>query len=630
MIYSHNGLSSDLCFAQSESKGPPPNEIVVKNQKKTQSLQNESNIRRAVHNKNMELLDARDDDIKEYLFCVNRLNEIEDKLAYAAEMSHDFEEPTKVEKNQLKIGIKLTPLQRGKTRLEANQKDLEGRRKLAIEKLTAFINAPLPRDKDEALIRLCASSVKLPQVINDELKRIQRERALIFKCAQQGLCTDEKKEASLAWLTTQQEYLRRKQIGDAALIAIRSSSYDSKNPNLLKSANKLNTLKEKKAELARVINASVELKKFQSSFPTVKENLIHPENLLQSTALNCGELELATESWIAENHPDVPVSRLTFVGFHICSVIGTFKPEYYNLPMSQWKGCHIVDSWLNISCPAEDFESEFLSKMQKWDKDGKLILQDPHWLRPTSDQWMGMLTETKQVFSRGLKDNKPYHNYIVPPPIIPEQRKLLRNLDDVAKARLEIDVRKLNTQFQNKMNKAKEDKASDMELARMELNHQSDLQAGLLSFASLQKEKLQLARLLPEELQEEKVKLEKSGLIDFNSLLSNSFPPPARRSLLWDIDYLAKALLKEELHAAYEQHDQELIKLKQSKASDWEIARLFVERSRDWSPLVWSETLMEKKLKIANKYSPEDVKKAVSNRLLASALCSDDEDEKST
>lgn len=107
---------------------------------------------------------------------------------------------------------------------------------------------------------------------------------------------------------------------------------------------------------------------------------------------NCGELASAAKYIAAERGVAACVARTEVHGF---AVIGDIPPST-ELPgnMEHWpEHLAVCDPWVNIACEATSYPQKFIEKMEKWERDEKIIenpysqTEDDGWIRPTDPAW---------------------------------------------------------------------------------------------------------------------------------------------------------------------------------------------------------------------------------------------------
>lgn len=163
---------------------------------------------------------------------------------------------------------------------------------------------------------------------------------------------------------------------------IRTTYY--KSPNF-KSSNKWRTKVDQELEVARLKAASASLSRLRGNS---LRNLCDIEN---ATAHNCGELSrLAMERLSGRN---VKAAHIVIGGSTIAHAFAAILPygcaeqKIWERDMSKWdEGIIICDPWLNIACPAPEFNRRLIEKLTKWDEAGKRISHEGQWLSANDEK----------------------------------------------------------------------------------------------------------------------------------------------------------------------------------------------------------------------------------------------------
>ncbi|GKS98190.1 hypothetical protein AVKW3434_02400 [Acidovorax sp. SUPP3434] len=170
-----------------------------------------------------------------------------------------------------------------------------------------------------------------------------------------------------------------------ALRRIKEEIYKKDN---FKSSNKTSLRKSDALENARMQAAADEIDAIRA--PRNVFNL--KRALWEGRGHNCGELASAAKYIAAERGMAACVARTDAHGF---AVIGDL-PDPAGLParMEQWpEHLAVCDPWVNVACQATAYPEKFMEKMQKWERDEKII-ENPHsqteedgWIRPIDPAW---------------------------------------------------------------------------------------------------------------------------------------------------------------------------------------------------------------------------------------------------
>jgi len=181
-------------------------------------------------------------------------------------------------------------------------------------------------------------------------------------------------------LSKQELMTARMSIANEVLNHVRETYY--KAPNL-KSSNKFKTQIEAQQEHARIAKAGEELAKLYKKYETMPEHKL--ENIKLSKAHNCGELSYLAANFLSLQKMRAVQIRITtpdvIEGAHAFAAI---LPNHFEgneigydmgVDMNTWsEDIVIVDPWLNIACPAPEFNALFKKKMKQWYLEGKKII----------------------------------------------------------------------------------------------------------------------------------------------------------------------------------------------------------------------------------------------------------------
>ena len=183
--------------------------------------------------------------------------------------------------------------------------------------------------------------------------------------------------------SSSEELSENEQYAKALLVAVREEIYKKgyKSPNKLRPCPPGKDKNQwDKVEHERCTKAWAELARIRTTLPPKTATFYFVElqkriqNTIEAKGHHCGDLSYAgigilDEAGIKDTHV------VSFDDFdHNVILIGKMPPKGLPLEMEDWPShLAICDPWANIACPAKEFISAFMEKMQKWDSNGKKI-----------------------------------------------------------------------------------------------------------------------------------------------------------------------------------------------------------------------------------------------------------------
>lgn len=92
---------------------------------------------------------------------------------------------------------------------------------------------------------------------------------------------------------------------------------------------------------------------------------------------------------------------------HALIAVGEIEPELAYLPLGEWpEHIQICDPWANTTCSAPEYPEKFLEKMDKWQKDNKILLDDKEeWISATNKNWTTCIRKVPVIQIRQRYEN---------------------------------------------------------------------------------------------------------------------------------------------------------------------------------------------------------------------------------
>lgn len=181
-------------------------------------------------------------------------------------------------------------------------------------------------------------------------------------------------------------------IAQEVLRNVRKTYY--KNPNS-KSSNKFRTRIDSALENERLRTAKLSINSMRDySLRTISD-------IKNAVGHNCGELSrLAVDLLSGKNLRAVHIVIGGPTIAHAFAAIlpkGCPEQKFWESDMHKWDaGIIICDPWSNIACPAPEFNTLFIEKLDKWEKDGKLLFHNGDWVSANNDQLKTAIIDGKK------------------------------------------------------------------------------------------------------------------------------------------------------------------------------------------------------------------------------------------